>query len=128
MEALSNSPPAALVGFLPGNALSPLDTRPNAPAIPSIFTKALAKTFARFFSSSNDLSKDKRAVFVAQPNQAGIPGGTLVPAAVTNYQVFLKADAVQRINNPEYSVEAAGSYYSFLSMYVHSSELALYAD
>jgi hypothetical protein len=125
MEALSNSQPAALVGILPGNAHSPLDARPDASSTPSILIKALAKTFARFLSVSNDLGKDRRAVFVAGPNQAGIPGGNLVPAAVTNYQVFLKADAVQRINNPEYSVDGAGSYYSFLSMFVHiCSDLA----
>lgn len=119
MEAASNPQPVASVGILPGNALSPLDAQPNTPSTPSHLTKALAKTFARLFSLSNDLSKDGRAVFVAGPNQTGIPGGNLVPAAVTNYQVFLKADAVQRINNPEYSVDGAGSYYSFLSMFVH---------
>ncbi|KAJ8117460.1 hypothetical protein OPT61_g1352 [Boeremia exigua] len=109
----------SLVGELPGQRGSKKSSYGDpVPNPPSTFIKALSFTLLNFMTSSSDLSLESKAFFIAPVSQAGIPGGEFVDAPITNYQLFLKADAVQKQNYPLYAVDDASSYYSLLSRYM----------
>lgn len=118
-QAISEPTYPSLVGKLPGaDTLQPSLSNDPAPSPPSFFLKALSFTLLSFLSQSSNLSLEKKALFVAPLSQAGIPGGEFVDAAITNYQLFLKADAIQKKNYPLYTVDDTGSYFAALSRYV----------
>ena len=85
------------------------------PSQPSLLWKAYAQTLRPQLSLNNDLSAINQALFIASPLQVGIPANNVIPAEVTNYHTYVKADVMQTKNNPIYSVNsAAGSYFEQL--------------
>jgi hypothetical protein len=80
---------------------------------PSLFWKALGFCLKSRFTSSSSLLDENRALFLAEPDQAGIPAGMTCPEQVTNYQVFLYADTMQQVNRPTFSLSGS-SYFEFL--------------
>lgn len=86
---------------------------------PSLFRKALAFALCDQLSTATNLSEVGRTLFLAEPNQAGVPAGRAYPAEVTNYQTFLKADKIQVVDNIAYSLDG-DSYFEYLTMSVSS--------
>ncbi|KAK1532212.1 uncharacterized protein CCOS01_04195 [Colletotrichum costaricense] len=56
---------------------------------------------------------------VEQPVETGIPGGDLAPAEAVNFQVFQKADALQILNCPTFSLDQ-GSYFTELNKFMRN--------
>jgi hypothetical protein len=111
---MASSP--SLVGSLPKVALGLNESLTPLPdGQPSAIWKALGHTFlGLMLKGVNDLSELNRALFIASLGQPGIPEGTRVPKEVTNYQLFLKADAVQYLDKPVYALDDQPSYYELL--------------
>lgn len=82
---------------------------------PPLFRKALAFALSSYLSGAEDFSDENLALFLAEPDQAGVPASRAYPREVTNHQAFLKADAVQVLNHPSYNT-AGDSYFEYLSM------------
>ncbi|KLO80596.1 Uncharacterized protein LW93_2935 [Fusarium fujikuroi] len=93
---------------------TPVLLRPHTQ--PSLFWKALASTIAPLITNATNLTDEDMALFLSTPTQAGIPGGEFVPREITNFQIFSKADAVQKLDHPGFSLEGA-SYFSMLASF-----------
>jgi len=103
-----------------GFPLSGSDSRLSAPKKqPPLFWKAVGFFLKNRFSSAGSLLDSDRALFFADPGQVGIPDGGACPEEVTNYQAFLFADTMQRVNQPSFSLSGS-SYFEFLNLYVLS--------
>ena len=61
------------------------------------------------------LTKGKDFVFVTPPSTVAIRGGTVVPEAVTNNELYPFADSLQAIDNPIYDL-AGVSYIQALDL------------
>src|ERR1700761_5959407 len=92
--ATSPASPVELAGSLgPGVP----ERAPDAPKQqPSLFWKSIGFCLKNKFTNSGSLHDDGRALFMADPGQPGIAAGDGCPREVTNYQVFLAADAMQQ--------------------------------
>ncbi|KAK1484314.1 hypothetical protein CCUS01_04026 [Colletotrichum cuscutae] len=86
---------------------------------PTLLWKALTETLAPFFSNATNLSDEEQSMFLATPTQTGIPGGDLAPAEAVNFQVFQKADALQILNCPTFSLDQ-GSYFTELNKFMRN--------
>jgi hypothetical protein len=111
---------SSLVGSLPKVALGLDESLSTVPDVqPSAIWKALGHTFlGLMLKGVNDLSELNRALFIASLGQPGIPDGTRIPNEVTNYQLFLKADAVQYLDKPVYALDDQPSYFELIYRYV----------
>ncbi|RKK76444.1 hypothetical protein BFJ71_g16936 [Fusarium oxysporum] len=93
----------------------PISLKPQTQ--PSIFWKAFANSLIPLLSFSTSLADDDQAIFLTTPTQAGIPGGALAPEEIVYFQIFSKADALQILNCPGFSLDQ-GSYFSQLSTFM----------
>lgn len=111
--ATSSAGPVELAGSLgPGVP----ERAPDAPKQqPSLFWKSIGFCVKNKFTSSGSLRDDGRALFLADPGQPGIVAGDGWPREVTNFQLFLAADAMQQLNSPVFSLKG-GSYFEFLNL------------
>ena len=111
--ATSSAGPVELAGSLgPGVP----ERAPDAPKQqPSLFWKSIGFCVKNKFTSSGSLRDDGRALFLADPGQPGIVAGDGWPREVTNFQLFLAADAMQQLNSPAFSLKG-GSYFEFLNL------------
>lgn len=109
---------SGLIGALPGSKIEWTKGEEPLPRYqPSPFYKAMSYTLLSYMSNATSLTDENQAMFLGTLKQAGVPAGKLYPAEVTNYQTFLKADAIQKINHPTYSI-AGDSYFEYLASYV----------
>ncbi|KAM7217517.1 hypothetical protein V8F06_007148 [Rhypophila decipiens] len=86
---------------------------------PTLFWKAMGFFMKRHFSSAADLEDDDQALFFADPNQSAIPAGGSCPPEVTNYQLLVFSDTMERANRPSFSLSGT-SYFEFLDMYMRN--------
>lgn len=82
---------------------------------PSFITKALGFCLKSRFTSSGSLYDDSQALFIGPPGQAGVPEGPACPQEATNYQLFIKADTMQTLNHPSFSLQG-GSFFEFQNL------------
>ena len=61
------------------------------------------------------LADEQQAIFLGDSNQAGVLAGRAYPNEVTNYQTFIKADAIQRLNHLSFSLDG-DSYFEYLTL------------
>ncbi|KAH6686931.1 hypothetical protein F5X68DRAFT_261908 [Plectosphaerella plurivora] len=86
---------------------------------PSIFWKAFGLTLKTIFTNEANLSESGSALFCAPPNQAGIISGRAFPDEVTNYQMHLYCDAMQRVGFPTFEV-SGDSYFDYVNSYLQN--------
>lgn len=105
----------SLAGSLhvPGARLVTVPVRPDLTQ-PPLYWKAFAFALKSRFTTSGDLYQDGQALFIAGPNQAGVPIGSPFPEPITNYHTFMEADTMQVMNKPSFSLEGA-SYFDYLN-------------
>lgn len=111
--------PSDLTGSLgPGIALGhpPLPITPRKQ--PPLFWKAIGFCLKKKFTNSSSLYDDGRALFLGEPGQTGVTAGTMCPEEATNYQAFIKGDAMQMLNRPTFSTRG-GSYFELLNLLVY---------
>lgn len=72
---------------------------------PSLFWKAFGYTLQKIFQMPGNMVDDRQALFIAALDQPGIPIGAKYMQEVTNYQLYVKADKVQVVNHPTYSLD-----------------------
>ncbi|KAH7082501.1 hypothetical protein FB567DRAFT_581818 [Paraphoma chrysanthemicola] len=115
------SSPLDLVGKLPGVGVKDdIKDQLSLPTVqPSRFWRGLAYTLRSYMSNAASLADEGQAIFLSPANQYGIPGGNWIPDEITNYQLFLKADAVQSLNHPNFSLDRP-SYFELLARYLRN--------
>lgn len=77
---------------------------------PPLFWKAVGYMLQKVVAIPGSLIDERQALFIAPFDQLGVPVGALYPQAVTNYQLYVKADKVQVLDHPAYSLDRL-SYY-----------------
>ncbi|KAJ1328208.1 hypothetical protein MN608_07544 [Microdochium nivale] len=97
--------------------LQPPKSAPPPKKQPSIFWKAFGFALKQKFALSGSLADDERALFIAEPGQVGVPAGNPFPHEATNYQLFIKADTMQALNYPTFTIKG-NSYFGFLNSYL----------
>ncbi|KAK8064637.1 hypothetical protein PG994_007275 [Apiospora phragmitis] len=84
---------------------------------PPMFWKAFGFALKQKFTISGSLYDDERALFLAEPNEAGIPDGAPCPQEATNYELFATADTMQTLNRLTFS-RRGDSYFEFMGSYL----------
>lgn len=109
---------SGLIGALPGSEIELTKAEEPLPIYqPSLFWKAMGFTLSNYLSNATSLADEDQALFLGTQDQAGVPAGKAYPDEVTNYQTFVKADVIQKINHPTYST-SGDSYFEYLALYV----------
>ncbi|CAM1510819.1 Fc.00g083320.m01.CDS01 [Cosmosporella sp. VM-42] len=109
-----------LIGALPGSEIElTKGVEPLPRYQPSLFWKAMGFTLSSYLSNATSLVDEDQALFLGSQDQAGVPAGRAYPDEVTNYQTFVKADVIQKLNHPTYST-SGDSYFEYLALYMRS--------
>lgn len=93
---------------------------------PSLVLKAYALALRSRITLQDDLNQSGQAIFVAGPQQKGIPIGTV--AAYVNEQLYQLANAVQSTDVVSFN-PGKGNYFEYLrgSDFLHAKLFALYS-